>query len=75
MSDLQTKDIVNTRDGKKVGKICDLVVNENGEIQYLVVEPVKFLKKYAAFGAETNIKFSQIVKFGADVILVDLTDS
>lgn len=72
MSDLQMKDIVSTRDGKKIGKICDMVVNETGEILYLVVEPTKFLKKYASFGAETNIKFEQIIKFGSDVILVDL---
>ncbi len=72
MSDLQTKDIVNTKDGKKVGKIVDLVVTETGEILYLVVEPTKFLKKYAAFTTETNIKFEQIIKFGSDVILVDL---
>ncbi len=72
MSDLQAKDIVNTQDGKKIGKICDIVVNEKGEILYLVVEPVKFIKKYTSFGVETNIKFSQIVKFGSDVILVEL---
>lgn len=72
MSDLQMKDIISTKDGKKIGKISDLVVNENGEILYLVVEPTKFLKKYATFGTETNIKFEQIVKFGSDVILVDL---
>lgn len=72
MSDLQAKDIVNTKDGKRVGRICDMVVNEKGEILYLVVEPTKFLKKYSAFGAETEIKFEQIVKFGSDVILVDL---
>ena len=72
MSDLQMKDIVNTKDGKKVGKFVDLVVNEGGEILYLVVEPTKFLKKYAAFATETNIKFNQIVKFGSDVILVEL---
>lgn len=72
MSDLQMKDIVNTKDGKKVGKIVDLVVNETGEILYLVVEPAKFLKKYATFGTETNIRFEQIVKFGSDVILVEL---
>ncbi len=72
MSDLQMKDIVNTKNGTKIGKISDLVVNEKGEILYLVVEPSKFLKKYASFGPETNIKFEQIVKFGSDVILVDL---
>ncbi len=73
MSDLQAKDIVNTKNGEKIGKISDIVVNENGEILYLVVEPAKFFRKYAAFGGETNIKFSQIVKFGTDVILVDLS--
>lgn len=73
MSELQMKDIVNTKNGAKIGKICDIVVNETGEILYLVVEPVKFLKKYTSFGGETNIKFNQIVKFGTDVILVDLS--
>lgn len=72
MSDLQTKDIVNTKDGKKVGRISDMVVSEKGEIAYLIVEPTKFLKRYASFGAETQIRFDQIVKFGSDVILVDL---
>ena len=42
MSDLQAKDIVNTKNGAKIGKICDIVVNETGEILYLVVEPLKF---------------------------------
>ncbi len=72
MSDLQMKDIVNTKDGKRIGRICDIVVNERGGIEYLVVEPTKLLKKYASFGSETKIKFEQIIKFGSDVILVDL---
>ena len=72
MSDLQTKDIINTKDGKKIGRICDLIVGENGEIVYLVVEPSKLLRRYTGFNSETNIKFNQIVKFGTDVILVDL---
>lgn len=73
MSDLQAKDIVNTKNGEKMGRISDIVVNESGEILYLVIEPTKFLRRYTSFGAETNIKFSQIVKFGTDVILVDLS--
>lgn len=72
MSDLQQKDIVNTNDGKRIGRICDVVVDENGKVMYLIVEQTKFLKKYASFEGETNIKFEQIVKFGSDVILVDL---
>lgn len=72
MSDLQAKDIVSTKDGRRIGRIVDLVVNSDGYIDYLVVEPTKFLKRYASFGSETNVKFQDIVKFGNDVILVDL---
>ena len=72
MSDLQQKDIVNTKDGKRIGRISDVVVDENGKIMYLVVEPTKFFKKYASFDSETKIKFENIIKFGSDVILVDL---
>lgn len=72
MSDLQAKDIVSTKDGRRLGRIADVVVEDNGTISYLIVEPVKFLKRYASFSPETNVKFSDIVKFGSDVILVDL---
>lgn len=72
MSDLQAKDIVNITDGKRMGRISDIIVSESGEIMYLVIEPTKILKRYTSFTSETNIKFDQIVKFGFDVILVDL---
>ncbi len=72
MSAIQSKDIVNVNDGKKIGRISDMVVNEKGEILYLVVEATKFFKRYTSFGNDANISFSQIVKFGTDVILVDL---
>ena len=72
MSDLQVKDIVNVSDGKRMGRISDIVVSEAGEIMYLVIEPAKILKRYTSVNSETSIKFSQIVKFGTDVILVDL---
>ena len=73
MCDLQQKDIVNTKDGKKIGRISDLIVSETGNIEYLIVEPTKFFRKYTSFNSETNIKFGEIIKFGSDVILVDLT--
>lgn len=72
MSDLQQKDIINTKDGKKLGKINDVLVNERGEIEYLIIGSSKFFKKYSGFAPETKIRFNQIVNFGADVILVDL---
>ena len=72
MSDLQAKDIVNVTDGKRIGRITDIVVSEKGEIMYLIIEPTKLLKRYTSIASETSIKFEQIVKFGTDVILVDL---
>ena len=71
MSDLQSKDIISVKDGKRIGRISDLIVNENGQILNIVVEPTKLLKKYS-FTSEQLITFNQIVRFGSDVILVDL---
>ena len=73
MSDLQNKDIISVKDGKRIGRISDLVVNESGQILNIVVEPAKFFKRYSLNG-DVLITFSQIVRFGDDVILVDLAN-
>ena len=40
LSDLQSKDIVNVIDGKNIGNIIDVRINEtNGVIEALVIEP------------------------------------
>jgi len=70
MSDLQIKDIINIKDGKKIGRITDLIVNEKGQILNIVVEPYKFLKRYS-LNSDVLITFDQIIRFGTDVILVD----
>ena len=38
LSDLQTKDIVNINDGKRIGRIIDAVINDAGIIEYLSIE-------------------------------------
>ena len=38
LSDLQTKDIINLHDGKKVGSIIDVDLDEKGMIVELVVQ-------------------------------------
>jgi len=69
ISDLQKKDIVNTIDGTKLGRIVDIDVSADGKINHLVVEPHKILKRIS-FGGESNITFEQIETIGSDVILV-----
>jgi YlmC/YmxH family sporulation protein len=71
MSDLQRKDIINVKDGVKLGKIVDLDVTNDGIINYLVVEPVKMLKRIN-YGKEFKVTFKQIKTIGSDVILVEL---
>lgn len=71
ISELQSKDVVNTLDGKNVGRIIDIDINENGVINYFIVEPKKFVKRLNIYNNEFNIKMSEIVKIGKDVILVN----
>ena len=73
LSDLQIKDIVSIRDGRKLGKIIDVEINhEDGKIIRLIVEQKKKLKSLLTSDSDTSVLFSQIVKIGEDVILIDL---
>ncbi len=73
LSDLQTKEIINLTDGKKLGKIIDVEINDN-KIVNLVVE----LKKgfFNIFRRNDNILvgWNMIKKIGEDVILVNSHD-
>ena len=71
ISDLQLKDIVNINDGKKIGNIIDVKINEKGDMEGLVVEQSKFLISMFTTHNEVEIKWSQIEKIGEDVILVN----
>lgn len=72
LSDLQHKDIVNVTDGKKVGNIIDISIDENGSLDSLIVEKSKFILSYFTNKNELEIKWKQIEKIGEDVILVKL---
>ena len=70
LSDLQNKTVVNLIDGKNIGNIIDLNINDKGEATGLVVEKHKFLISYFSSKKEMVIKWNQIEKIGEDVILV-----
>lgn len=71
LSDLQQKEVVNMLDGKNLGRIIDAEINNEGQIQYFVVEQKKLLKKVFSSGSEIMITFKNIKKIGSDVILVE----
>ena len=70
LSELQNKDIVDVKDGKKIGNIVDVVIDNSGSLTSLIVQKSKFIF-YAK--DEFNIKWNQIKKIGEDVILVDIS--
>ena len=71
LADLQAKDVINTKDGKKLGKIMDAEIDNQGVITYFAVEQKRFFRIFSS-NPEVNITFNQIVKIGEDVILVEL---
>jgi len=68
LSDLQHKEIVNIVDGKRIGIIIDVIVDEKGNINSLVLEDRRG-RKFSR--EEYTIMWSQIVKIGDDIILID----
>ena len=70
LSSLQDKDVVNLDDGKVIGRIIDVIIDDKGIINKLVVERYKFIISRFTNGNEIEISWNQINKIGEDVILV-----
>lgn len=71
LSELQHKDVVNLNDGKKIGNIIDVSIDNSGKTVGLIVEKYKFLVSMFT-NKEIEIKWNQIEKIGEDVILVNI---
>ncbi len=71
LSDLQTKDIINIKNGNNLGRIIDAKIDASGKIAYFVSEEKKFIRKVTK-GGDATIEFERIKKIGEDVILVDI---
>ena len=71
LSDLQTKDIINIKNGNNLGRIIDARIDNTGKILFFLIEERKLLRKVGR-GSETSFAFDKIKKIGEDVILVDL---
>ncbi|MBM7659444.1 YlmC/YmxH family sporulation protein [Bacillus mesophilus] len=71
ISEFQIKDVVNVADGKKLGNIDDLEINTTtGKIDSIVISSGTRMLGFLGRGEEVIIPWRNIVKIGADVILV-----
>lgn len=68
LSDLQHKDIVSILDGKKIGNIIDVAIDETGKMESLIISKTKIFNLFN--NNELEIKWNQISKIGEDVILI-----
>lgn len=74
LSDLQNKDVVNMLDGRNIGNIIDVKIDEvSGKIESFVIEPSKNFLSFLRRGEDTEIDWQYITKIGEDVILVNIT--
>ena len=72
LSELQSKTIVNLIDGKNIGNIIDVSVDESGNITGLMVEKRRFFISLFSSKKEIVIRWDNIEKIGEDVILVSV---
>ena len=72
LSDLQTKEIIDISTGRRIGSIIDVLVDKSGSIIKLILEEKRPSRKLFSNGKdEISISWSQIVKIGDDIILVE----
>lgn len=76
ISDLQTKDIVNMHTGKRLGHAGDVDINvETGQVEAIIIGGAGKVMTLFNRDQEYVIPWSNIVKIGSDVILVNLYDN
>ncbi len=72
LGDLQSKDVVSINDGRNLGRIVDVEINNEGSIVNIVIEKRRFFIKLFGSSAQYNITFKEINKIGDDVILINI---
>ncbi|MDO4565478.1 MAG: YlmC/YmxH family sporulation protein [Clostridia bacterium] len=71
--DLKRKEVINVRDGARLGHICDLEIDVcTGTILSIIVPGETKMLGILKCGENVCIPFCHIKKFGEDVILVEL---
>ena len=72
-TELKQKDVVNVRDGRRLGKPIDLALNEGACVEALVVPaPGSILNLLKQEREGCMIPWNRVLRIGDDVILVDI---
>lgn len=72
LSELQNKEVIDIATGRRIGSIIDVIIDRKGNIIKLLLEDKKPSRKLFSTNKEDiYLLWSQIVKIGDDIILVD----
>lgn len=75
ISDFQTKDVINIVDGKRLGQISDLELDlRRGVIDAIIIPGYTRFMGLFGGGTDLIIPWRNIVKIGADVVLVKMEE-
>ena len=73
LSDLQLKEIIDISSGKRLGAIVDVIVDNKGYIEKILLDNRKNRSRIFANNKEDiYIEWKNIIKLGDDIILVDM---
>ena len=71
LSDFQNKDVINMKDGKKIGNIIDCKIDPvTGQILSFLIEPLRGVFSFRGSN-KIEIDYKNINKIGEDVILIN----
>lgn len=72
-TDLRQKEVINLCDGRRLGCICDIILDTcNGKVEAIIVPGQIGFAGFFKGSKEIIIPWCKICKFGDDVILVDI---
>ncbi len=69
-NELRSKEVVNTRSGSRLGRVCDIVINSSTKCVLGIVVPGE--RRLFRAREDIFIPWNRICKIGLDVILVDI---
>ena len=71
-SRLIDKEVINVRDGSRLGTVCDVSVDCcDGKIKHIIVPAVTGIFSFFGKKKEYCIDWCNVVKIGSDIVLVD----
>ena len=71
LSEFQNKDVINIKDGKKIGNVIDCKIElESGKIESFLIEPIRGVFSFRGSN-HIEVEYKNISKIGEDVILIN----